>query len=126
MRRLHTAARGYMLLNAEVRREQLFSRLCRSAALVVWTTVVPETVGQQVPKCHENGRSDQRFEERHSEEHGISWNDEDHHIGHDPYPHQRGDDRSNNAKWEPPAYDELCYKADDGCDEQVHELTLIE
>jgi len=76
--------------------------------------VVPETVGQQVPKCREQGGSNQRFEERHSEEDRITRNDEDHHIGNDPYPHQRGNDCPNDAEREPPAYNELCNKADNG------------
>ena len=87
---------------------------------------MPHTVGQQVPKCCEQGSSNQRFEERYPEEDGITRNDEDHHVGDDPYPHQRGNDRSNDAEGEPSADNELCDKADNGRDEQIHELTLIE
>ena len=105
---------------------RLSSGLCWDSTLVVRTTVVPETVGQQVPECREQGRSNQRFEEWHPEEDRITRNDEDHRIGDDPYPHQRGNDRPYDAEREPPADNELCYKADNGRDEQVHELTLIE
>jgi len=86
--------------------------------LVVRATAVPQTVGQQVPKCREQGSSNQRFEEWHPEEHGITRNDEDHPIGDDPYPYQRGNDRPNDAEWESPAYHELCNKADNRRDEQ--------
>jgi hypothetical protein len=105
---------------------RLSSCLCWYSTLVVRATAVPEAVGQQVPECREQGRSNQRFEERYPEEDRITRNDEDHHIGDDPYPHQRGNDRPNDAEREPPAYNELCNKADNGRDEQVHELTLIE
>jgi hypothetical protein len=88
--------------------------------------VVPHTVGQQVPECREHDSSNQRFEEWHPEEDGITRNDEDHHIGHDPDSHQRGNDRPNDAEWEPPAYNKFCYKADNDRNEQIHELTLIE
>jgi hypothetical protein len=88
--------------------------------------MVPETVRQQVPECREQGSSNQRFEEWYPEEDGITRDDEDHHIGDNPYPHQRGNDGTNDAEREPPAYNELCYKADNRRDEQVHDLAQIE
>jgi hypothetical protein len=66
--------------------------------------MVPETVRQQVPECREQGSSNQRFEEWYPEEDGITRDDEDHHIGDNPYPHQRGNDGTNDAEREPPAY----------------------
>ena len=87
---------------------------------------MPEAVGQQVPERRKQGSSNQRFEEWDSEKDGITRNDEDHHVRDDPYSHQRSNDGPNDAKGEPPAYNELCYKADNGRDEQVHDLTQIQ
>jgi len=87
---------------------------------------MPETVGQQVPQCREQGGSNERFEERNPEENGITRNDEDHHIADDPYAYKCGNDRPDDAEGEPPSYNELCNKADKCRDEQVHDLALIE
>jgi len=84
------------------------------SALVVWATAVPEAVGQQVPECREQSGSKERFKEWHSEEDGITGSDEDHHIVDDPYPYERGNDGPNDTEREPPAYDELCNKTDNG------------
>src|SRR5712691_9098674 len=97
-----------MLLSTKVMIGRLSSCLCWYSTLVVRTTAVPETVGQQIPECREQGRSKQRFEERHPEEDRITRNDEDHPIGDDPYSHQRGDDCPDDAEWEPPADNEFC------------------
>jgi hypothetical protein len=87
---------------------------------------VPEAVGQQVPECREQRGPNQRLEQGNSEEHGIARNDENDHIVDDPYPHQCGNDRPNDAEGEPPAYNELCNKTDKWRDKQVHDLIQIE
>jgi hypothetical protein len=114
-----------MLLTAKGMKGRLSSWLCWDSTVVVRATAVPEAVGQQVPECRKQGGPNQRFEERDSEEHGIARDAEDHHSIDDPDPHQRGNDRPYDAEGESPAYNELCYKADNRRDEQVHDLTLI-
>ena len=87
---------------------------------------MPETVGQQVPQRRKQGSSDERLEERNPEEDGITRNDEEHQIVDDPQPYKCGNDRSNDAEGEPPAYNELRNKTDKCCNKKVHELTQIE
>ena len=71
--------------------------------MVVRLAAVPEAVGQHVPEGREQGGPDQRFEQRHAEEDGVTRNDEDHHIGDDPHSHQRSNDRPNDPEGQPPA-----------------------
>src|SRR5712692_11507996 len=100
--------------------------LCWYSTLVVWATAVPETVGQQVPECRKQGGPNKSLEEWNPKENGIARNDEDDHIGDDPYPHECGNDRPNDAEGEPPSYNELCNKTDKCRDKQVHDLAQIE
>src|SRR6266699_82964 len=85
-----------MLIYTEALKNDL--RLYCGSTLVVRLAAVPDAVGHQVPECREYGGPNQRFEKRYSEEDGVTRNDEDHHIGDDPDPHQRSNDRPRMPK----------------------------
>jgi hypothetical protein len=104
----------------------LMPHLGWDSTLVVRATAVPEAVGQEVPERREQSGPNERFEEWNPEEDGITRNDEDHHIVDDPYPYERGNDGPNDTEREPPTYNELCNKTDNGRNEQVHDLAQIE
>ena len=66
-----------------------------------------------MPQCYEDDGTDQCPEKGNTKEIDVADASDDDDIGHQPDADERGNDGSNETKWQSPPYDKFCQKADD-------------